>query len=93
MTYKFKVTTVEQFLEIIEIEAPDLLTATEEAWKLVKETPIEYKKNTFDGTTTEIEPIPVIHSVEGLFNPDEEEEELVIKVNDLSKRQKVFLGL
>jgi hypothetical protein len=34
-----------------------------------------------------------VHSVESLFNPDEEEEIQVIRVSDLTSHQKAFLNL
>jgi len=38
-------------------------------------------------------PFLEVHSVESLFNPDEEEEILVIRVSDLTSHQKAFLNL
>jgi hypothetical protein len=65
--------------------------------KMLNEEPLDCRKNTFDNTDVEMEIIatPIqIHTVEALFDIDKDiTDEEVILLDDLSEKQRLFLGL
>ncbi len=96
-TYQVRVTQTETYCNVIDVEAPSEAVAiriVEERFTLES---LSDEKNTYQGCETVVEiddAPPAVHTVEELFDIDEEDSNIeVIRVDDLSRRQKELLGL
>jgi hypothetical protein len=96
-TYLIKITQTEAYSTVVDVEADSREAAIimmQEKYTLES---LADEKNTYEGCDTRVETYmepPAVHTIEELFNIDEEESDIrVIKVDDLSDTQKEFLGL
>lgn len=96
-TFKVQIKQIETYCDIVEVEASceDEAVAKVEVQFTLES--LADMKNTYEGTETEVEVVqrePGIYTVEELFNLDEEQcDQCVIKVDDLTDTQKRSLGL
>jgi hypothetical protein len=95
--YRVLVEQVDRFSHEFIVSAMSEKEAKTIVEKMVEEEPLDSRKNTFDGTviTATLIDSPVqVHTVEALFDIDKDiSDEEVILVDDLSRKQKTFLGI
>jgi len=92
--FTFKVTQTDSYAKLFTVDAEDLKSATKQLEKDLEACPLETQSGTLEYSVQDLKPIPEIHTPEQLFNIDEEEsDEQVIRVADLSDEQKKYLGL
>jgi hypothetical protein len=91
--YTFKVTASDHFCTFITVQGKNQQDAEKNLEKDLDESPIDTRSNTLVETNLEWHSVPEIENVENLFNPDQEEEIKVIRLDSLNHVQRAFLGL
>jgi hypothetical protein len=95
--YRVLVKQVDRFSHEFTVSASSESEAKGIVEKMLKEEPLDCRKNTFDNTDVEMEIIcnPIqVHTVEALFDIDKDiTDEEVILLDDLSEKQRLFLRL
>ena len=93
MKYKFRVTQTDTYIKEFNEEADNINKAYNYVLQRIEQVPIDMVPNTFDNTDINVESIPIVHNVEGLFSDDPNDSPDVILIDDLSEEQKTYLGI
>jgi len=94
-TYDIEVKQTDFYSKTFRITAESESIARQKVRDMIEEEPLDSRKDTYDTTETDITVIPKelkIHTVESLFNIDEEDcDDEVVLVKDLTDEQKAYL--
>lgn len=95
--YRVLVEQVDRFSYEFSVSATSETEARGVVEQMIEEEPLDTRKDAYDGTDVALEVVtdPIqVHTVEALFDIDKDvSDEEVILLDDLSEKQKTFLGL